>query len=213
MPQAAFSREQLVERLAQVFRRHGYEGASMTRIAAATGLGRASLYHHFPLGKEQMAEMVIEATRVWFEEKVFVPLEGNQPPRQRLSAMLAVLSDYYDCGRMAGMPLVTAVCEDRDRFAESIRSFYARWIATMTQLLTDAGLARDIAARRAHDGVERIEGAVVVVRATSNAHVFVRMAEELPDQLLAGADRAAVWTVRNRFSPLSREPQPARLTG
>lgn len=124
--------------------------------------------------------------------------------------MLAVLSDYYDGGRMAGMPLVTAVCEDRDRFAEAIGAFYARWIATMTQLLTDAGLARDIAARRAHDGVERIEGAVAVARATSNTHVFVRP-RNCPTSRV-GRPRV-VWTVRNRFSPISREPQQARLTG
>ena len=55
--------EKLIERLTSVFRIYGYEGASLSRIAEATGLQRASLYHRFPGGKEEMAEAVLNACR------------------------------------------------------------------------------------------------------------------------------------------------------
>ena len=45
--------------LGEVFRAHGYEGASLTLITQATGLGKGSLYNFFPDGKEQMAAEVL----------------------------------------------------------------------------------------------------------------------------------------------------------
>lgn len=41
------ARVEVVQRLLKVFRQHGYEGATLSRISEATGLGRASLCHHF----------------------------------------------------------------------------------------------------------------------------------------------------------------------
>jgi AcrR family transcriptional regulator len=41
--------------LAEVFREHGYEDASLSLLSQATGLGKGSLYHFFPGGKEEMA--------------------------------------------------------------------------------------------------------------------------------------------------------------
>ena len=52
-------RSQVLRALGEVFRAHGYEGASLTLITEATGLGKGSLYHLFPGGKEQMAAEVL----------------------------------------------------------------------------------------------------------------------------------------------------------
>ena len=48
------SRETHLPTLFQLFRQHGYDGVSLAKIAAATELGKASLYHHFPGGKAEM---------------------------------------------------------------------------------------------------------------------------------------------------------------
>jgi len=137
-------------------------------------------------------------------------LEDKDAPHQRLTVMLEALSGYYDGGTLAGMPLLVAMCEDRERFILPVTAFYQRWIATMTQTLADAGLARDIALRRAQDGVERIEGALAMSRALNDGAVFSRMVKELPDQLLAGADRSMVWTVRRRFPMSLSAPSQVR---
>ena len=52
-------RRDVLRALGEVFRAHGYEGASLTLITEATGLGKGSLYHLFPGGKEQMAAEVL----------------------------------------------------------------------------------------------------------------------------------------------------------
>ena len=51
MPITKVNEDELLDRLTDVFRTYGYEGASLSKISEATGLQRASLYHRFP-GRE-----------------------------------------------------------------------------------------------------------------------------------------------------------------
>ncbi|MFD2271320.1 TetR/AcrR family transcriptional regulator [Undibacterium arcticum] len=50
----------MVDSIISVFRSEGYEGASLAKLSEATGLGRSSLYHHFPMGKEDMANAALD---------------------------------------------------------------------------------------------------------------------------------------------------------
>ncbi len=206
MATPSLTRTELLDRLYTTFSRYGYEGASMTRIAEATGLGKASLYHHFPEGKREMAAAVLEHVRAWYEESVFRPLAGVTPPRVRLSNMLDALGQRYANGDVACLPALLAQTEERSMFSDSIGDLFRRLISCMTQTLSDAGLARDIAQRRARDGAVRIQGALSVARALNDTRIFTAMAAELPDQLLAGADRSALWTARG--APRFPAPPP-----
>ena len=196
MPTPLLTRDQLLSRLCDTFRRYGYEGASMARIAEATGLGKASLYHYFPEGKQQMAASVLDWAVLWFENNVFAPLKSTHPPRQRIVSMLDSLTDYYALGQCACLPALFGMAAERDLFAEALRDFYQRWLEALSQALTDSGLARDIANRRADEALERIQGALVLARGMQDTKLFGNMAQSLPDQLLAGAGRSTVWTTR-----------------
>ena len=196
MPTPLLTRDQLLSHLCDTFRHYGYEGASMARIAKATGLGKASLYHYFPEGKQQMAAAVLDWSVQWFEAHVFAPLKSTHPPRQRIVSMLDSLSDYYALGQCACLPALFGMAAERELFAEALSSFYQRWLDSLAQTLTDSGLARDIAQRRAYDALERIQGALVVSRGMQDARLFGNMSQVLPDQLLAGAGRSTVWTTR-----------------
>ena len=57
MPAPLHTKEEVVERLLAVLRRDGFEGASLSVLSEATGLGRSSLYHHFPDGKSDMGHL------------------------------------------------------------------------------------------------------------------------------------------------------------
>lgn len=208
MATPSLTRTELLDRLYATFSRYGYEGASMTRIAEATGLGKASLYHHFPEGKREMAAAVLDHVGAWYEENVFRPLAGVTPPRVRLSNMLDALGQRYANGDVACLPALLAQTEERSMFSDAIGDLFRRLISCMTQTLSDAGLARDIAQRRARDGAVRIQGALSVSRALNDTRIFTAMASELPDQLLAGADRSALWTARGA----PRFPAPPPLT-
>ena len=88
MPIKKVTREEVISRLLAVFRLHGYEGASMAMIAEKVGLQKASLYHLFPGGKEEMANAVLSSIGEFLEEKLLSPLRSGGTPHERLAAMI-----------------------------------------------------------------------------------------------------------------------------
>jgi TetR/AcrR family transcriptional repressor of lmrAB and yxaGH operons len=66
MALATITDAELLTKCTEVFRTYGFEGATMSRISAATGLEKGSLYHRFPGGKEEMA--VAEQLRKFYAE-------------------------------------------------------------------------------------------------------------------------------------------------
>src|SRR4029078_11124737 len=53
MPAPLFTKPEMFSRLMDLFREKGFDGASLADISESTGLGKSSLYHHFPNGKEE----------------------------------------------------------------------------------------------------------------------------------------------------------------
>jgi TetR/AcrR family transcriptional regulator, lmrAB and yxaGH operons repressor len=70
MARLVAERADTIAPLAEVFREHGYEGAGLALIGKATGLGKGSLYHFFPNGKEEMVRAVLGEIGQWFEDAV-----------------------------------------------------------------------------------------------------------------------------------------------
>src|ERR1051325_4011529 len=100
MPASKVSDEVLMEKIAEVFRLYGYEGASIRLLSEAAGLERASLYHRFPGGKEEMAAAIIAQTCAWFEQNVFTPLRRGGAIRERLQCVASNLRDFYRRGTL-----------------------------------------------------------------------------------------------------------------
>ena len=82
---------EIIAALTQVFRDRGYAGASLSLLSAATGLKKASLYYHFPGGKQEMAEVVLDEVAAWFADRIFTPLRGEGLLESRLEAMRSAL--------------------------------------------------------------------------------------------------------------------------
>ena len=99
MPAPKIRDEDLLERLTRVFQDHGFEGASLSRISAATGLEKASLYHRFPGGKDQMAEAVLAHVGRWFVENLLAPLRETGPVAARIRETGRRIQAFYEDGQ------------------------------------------------------------------------------------------------------------------
>ena len=178
-------REEVVDRLMRVFRREGYDGASLARLSAATGLGRSSLYHHFPRGKEDMAEAVMDASRQRFARLVLEPLSAPGPARARFEAMARGYAEFYDSGRDSCLIDLFGVGTTGLQFVPRLTTSIATITGAIAEVLIEAGFAEDVARRRAEDALIAIQGALVVSRAGGTNAPFRRVLAELPDRLLA----------------------------
>ncbi len=166
-------RADAVSLVAEVFRELGYERATLSRIRERTGLGKGSLYHFFPGGKEEMAKAVLDHVDGWFERVVYTPLRRDDPA-VAIPAMWTAVDDYFRSGRRVCLVGAFALDETRDRFAAPIASYFTRWIDALGDALIRAGHDAAAAARLAEDAVLGIQGALVLARATGDDAVFGR---------------------------------------
>jgi len=178
-------RSQVLRALGEVFRAHGYEGASLTLITEATGLGKGSLYHLFPDGKEQMAAEVLADIDGWFELNIYAPLREATDPARAIAAMIAGVEQYFHSGDRVCLVGLVALGAARDTFAEAVDDYFARWQAALASLLRRSGLSKGQAQRRAEDALLTIQGALVLARARNDAGIFRRALSDLAARLLA----------------------------
>lgn len=177
-------RHEAICQILKVFRQYGYEGATLTRLAEATGLGKASLYHYFPGGKAEMAMAVLAHIQGWMQTNILVDLQRTDHPRDCLQAMTHKVNELYSQGEEACLLEVLSLGTSNPLFAAQIQAALNTWIVAIAQVLIEAGFAPDLARIRAEDAILQIQGALVLSRGLGNTAPFQRILEQLPAKLL-----------------------------
>lgn len=178
------SREEAIPAIAEVFREHGYEGASLARIGARAGLGKGSLYHAFPGGKAEMAQAVLDAIGGWFDDRIYAPLRDDPDPQAAIRSMLSETDAYFRSGRRVCLVGAFALTDGRDGFADRIGGYFRAWREALARALVRAGRPRTEAECLAEDAVLAIQGGLVLARALDDPAVFGRMLARLEGRLL-----------------------------
>ncbi|WP_449410251.1 TetR family transcriptional regulator [Methylobacterium komagatae] len=183
MSRSAADRAAAIMAVAEVFREHGFEGASLSAITARTGLGKGSLYHFFPGGKEEMAEAVLAEIDGWFTRAIFAPLRNDADPEAAIRRMVRETDAYFRSGRRVCLIGAFALGDTRDRFATRIAAYFAAWRDALAEALRRA--KRSGASERAEHAVLAIQGALILARALDDPGVFGRALKRLEQELLA----------------------------
>lgn len=160
----AATRESLLPPLAQVFRERGYEGATLTQLSAATGLGKASLYHHFPGGKAEMAEVLVRQAIADAERLAFGRLYGALPASDRLNAFVDGFAAYLEQSGGVCLLGVLALGSARDSHGTQITAQFRDWQAALGRTLEEGGAKSKRAARLAAEAINVLYGAQLAAR-------------------------------------------------
>ncbi|MBP0019057.1 MAG: TetR/AcrR family transcriptional regulator [Cyanobacteria bacterium SBLK] len=176
------SRDEAIRKLIKVFRTYGYEGTTLSLISKMTGLGRASLYHHFPKGKQEMAQATLMHVHQQFCEIVLKPLQQETNPRDRLQGMCEGLNQFYDRGRAACLIAVFSLGGEENMFREPVKKALQEWIASLENVLREAGC--DLPRERSREVVMQIQGGLMVARVLDDTTPFEQMLARFPERLL-----------------------------
>ena len=199
------ARGEIITALAEVFREHGFHGASLDLISRRTGLGKGSLYHAFPGGKEQMAAEVLANIDAWFEQKVFSPLRDDTNPVRAIVRTLDAVDEYFRSGRRACLVGFFALGSERDRFFDQVQGYFDRWTAALTHALQRASVPEREAILLAEETVSGIQGGLVLSRALKEPAVFARTLKRLRVRLQEARGEGA-----RAPPPLSGKRAPVR---
>ena len=178
------SKEQVILQLIPVFRQYGYEGTSLAMLSKATGLGKASLYHYFPQGKQGMAEAVINHIALRFEQTVLQPLRDSGSPEARIVRMCEALADFYDRGKNNCFLAIMSLGEADKLFHNLVKQRLKVWIKAISKVLIEAGIKPKIAMRRSQDAIAEIQGTLILVRILNKPEIFMRILADLPQKLI-----------------------------
>ncbi len=172
MARTIVERSDVIPILGEVFRAHGYEGASLSIIGEATGLGKGSLYHFFPGGKEEMAAAVLGDIDAWFQTHVYKPLRDSSDARQAIADMFRSVDHYFQSGGRICLVGVFALGEERDRFYIQVRGYFTDWIEALARALRRLGHSAKGAQRLSLEVIGGIQGGLMLARALDDPRTF-----------------------------------------
>ena len=76
----ATTRDRIIVATNELFRRHGYNGTSLSQISDAANAPIGSIYHFFPGGKEALAVAVVETTGAVYRDLfISIVTEADDP--------------------------------------------------------------------------------------------------------------------------------------
>lgn len=185
MPAPLRSRDEVVRRLFGAFRTYGFEGATLARLSQATGLGRASLYHYFPDGKEGMIREVLAVARGWIETNVKKPFERDAAPNAKIRTVMRNILAGYDDGVSSCILNVMGVGNAHDVARHDLREITRLYVSAFEKFLRSRGVAAKAAAESALAAVTQIEGALVMARALDDPAIFAQALKRLEKDLLS----------------------------
>lgn len=174
MPAALASKDEIIDRLFTVFRDRGFDGASLADLSRATGLGKSSLYHYFPQGKEQMAEAVLGRTEALIDSDILGVAHALEPLKVRVRKIVATLEQLFIGGRTRCVLGQLATSEIGAVAHQSLRKSFEHWISAIAKLAGEAGMSPARARHFAEDWVARLQGALILQAAMGNTGPFER---------------------------------------
>lgn len=177
------SKQTYVPTLLDLFRQFGYDGVTLSKISQATGLGKASLYHHFPGGKDEMVETVLASLEKGLEQIVLEVMQSEGDALIRLQRMCDRLSKAYEQGQKPCVLAALMLGSAQDIFQERVQTLLRLWIDAIATILVEAGMDMTIARERGEDGVIAIQGALILSQGLNDPAPFQRVMQQLPQIL------------------------------
>ncbi len=192
MPVQKIDKDDFLLRCWEEFHLNGYYNTSMQKLAAATGLQKAGLYHHYPT-KEDLMRRVMEFALDQFRSYVLaVAEELDLPPEQRLEKLLRRHKKLATLHRRGCFFANIALETGRDElFNEVLRTAMMEWADTVGQILAEY-LPAERAKNEALHLIMEYEGAVLFYKLTAEERHLEEFIQRTVDKtkILAAAPAA-----------------------
>jgi AcrR family transcriptional regulator len=111
------SRDKILDCAEALFARRGFAGIGLAEVADTVGLGKSSLFHHFP-SKAELYAAVVARILARIEERLMRALAAGGTPVERLDRWIDVLVDMLAEHRTYARLLLRSLFEDDELTGE-----------------------------------------------------------------------------------------------
>jgi AcrR family transcriptional regulator len=110
MKTEAAPKDKLFQTAARLFYQHGYRAIGVDTIAGESGIGKMTLYRHYPSKDDLIVAYLRDSNELFWNN--FERITGDVPaPREKLLAFFQALQDYVKDPACYGCPFLNAAAE------------------------------------------------------------------------------------------------------
>lgn len=165
MPVQKTTKEEIIRKAVEVFRKQGYYKTSMSDLAKACGVLKGSFYYYFK-SKEALMESVLIAMHDYYNQKVFViayqdDLTAKECFIKLFEKQAPILTQDLSGCLFGNMTLETI--NNNPKFKKLLQHFFSDWKAAF-QHIYQKKHKEEKAKELAAQSVIEIEGAIMMMR-------------------------------------------------
>ncbi len=179
MAHSTVSEEELLEKTAALFLEQGFAGTSLSQIAAATGLEKASLYYRYPGGKDEIALAVARRVGAWLTDFVVQPLAKDGVPEKQVREVAKHVRGLFGDGTKWCALESLSLKGGSVELAAVLKGALADWLGAFAGVARRSGMSPGVARQRAESAIVQIEGSLVLARVLGDPKPFQRVMDGL----------------------------------
>jgi TetR/AcrR family transcriptional repressor of nem operon len=183
------TREVVLEAATRLIHLKGYQNTTLEDVLGASGVGKGNFYHYFR-SKEDLGFAILDRVIEAFMERGIEPCFAD-PDASRVGQIRCFLGRVRDAlherncvgGCLFGN-LAAELADVHEGFRARLAELFSRWLARLTQALTEAQARGELVEECrpdavAHFLVASLEGAMLLTKLTKDIAVMDRCVEEM----------------------------------
>lgn len=184
------TKDRIVYATSELFREQGYVASSVKQIVTRAQAQLGSVYHYFPLGKEELGAEAIRVSGALYEQ--LIPAVFDAAPD-----VVTGVRDFFDgagehlveTNYADACPIATVALEVSSTstpMRDACADVFERWIAAGMGRFIDAGVSEPVARQLTIGMLCALEGAFVLARASRSTEPL-RVAGEMTARTVENA--------------------------
>lgn len=186
---ATTTKARLLETAAELFRRQGYASTGLKQLTTQAGAPFGSLYHHFPGGKDELAEAAIRDAAGYYLDLATRSFDASLDPPDMIRAMFADAADHLrESGYADACPVATVALEvasTNDRLRQATHDVFEIWLAWLESYFAGVGMTEPVARASALHFLIALEGAFILSRAAQSTEALAVAGEAVAARVAA----------------------------
>ena len=174
------SREDILKNSIKLFKINGYYNTSMANIAAACGLIKGSIYHHFK-SKDEIGLESLKYIYQYFDENIYqIAYREDLSDKEKIQLFVQKTDEYFldsEGGCLLGN-LALELSSENIVFKDEIRAYFSAWENALAFILKSS-YTQDKALELSKEYVALTQGAIMMMTLYDDSQSYLKVGQKI----------------------------------